>query len=688
MAEFKPFAAAIHAQFNEMSKHELFVTVQDKDALYAHYLASFPPGSNPIFRERTEHDCSCCRNFIKNLGAAVAIVNGEVKTVWDIIDMEAPYDTVAAAMSEYVKTFPIMGLFRSSEPGYGAETSRELLADISGKGNAGVRTWNHFHGQIAAKHRTADVGTVTGDYATTVGVFKRGLMELKAEAFTAVVDLIEAKALYRGEEHLTAVKAFQAIQTRFGALSNSGERNLFVWAEATSQYARFRNTAIGSLLVDLSGIPMTADRDATAPLDLEDAVKSFEQKVAPTNYKRPTALITPAMIAQAMKTIDEMGLQPALERRFAKLSDISVNNVLWVDNSVQGKMKDGIEGLLMSAVVQTTAVVGKAEDISIADFMANVVPGATSMDILVKNTQQPNFVSLTAPKHSDTAKLFKWNNDFAWSYDGNITDSIKERVKAAGGRTDAKLRASLAWFNFDDLDIHAIEPDGYEIYFANRSQASPRSKGRLDVDMNAGGGHSREPVENIVWDNPQDGEFKIVIHNYCQREVANGGFTLEIESNGALHQFSAATSPRTSARTLALILTMKSGNLVSVGTGEGITGGAFSQEKWGIATETFTKVSTLMHSPNHWDCQQIGNKHYIFCLEGCRNPDATRGIYNEFLSSDLEVHRKVFEVLGDKTKCQPTDDQLSGVGFSSTRGDTVTVNVTSAKQRKTYNIIF
>ena len=83
----------------------------------------------------------------------------------------------------------------------------------------------------------------------------------------------------------------------------------------------------------------------------------------------------------------------------------------------------------------------------------------------------------------------------------------------------------------------------------------------------------------------------------------------------------------------------------------------------------------MMLSPNFWDGQEHGNKHFFFILDKCLNPEPTRGIYNEFLIADLHEHRKVFEIIGDKTKCAMSDTQLSGVGFSSTKPNDMLVRI-------------
>lgn len=64
--------------------NELFVVGTDKHAVSDMYLASFPPGTNPIYKTNTEHDCTCCKNWIRNLGNVVAIVDGRMETMWDI----------------------------------------------------------------------------------------------------------------------------------------------------------------------------------------------------------------------------------------------------------------------------------------------------------------------------------------------------------------------------------------------------------------------------------------------------------------------------------------------------------------------------------------------------------------------------------------------------------------------------
>ena len=70
---FSNFSPMVRKNWDEMAQSELYKVNISKDDIWDKYLASFPEGSNPIFRERTEHDCSCCRQFIKNVGTASTV---------------------------------------------------------------------------------------------------------------------------------------------------------------------------------------------------------------------------------------------------------------------------------------------------------------------------------------------------------------------------------------------------------------------------------------------------------------------------------------------------------------------------------------------------------------------------------------------------------------------------------------
>jgi hypothetical protein len=377
-----------------------------------------------------------------------------------------------------------------------------------------------------------------------------------------------------------------------------------------------------------------------------------------------------------------------VQRRYARLDDVSVNNVLFVNNSVRSVMKDGgLTDILMEEVKPSKIDIKNAEPIAMDDFLARVVPQAATIDLLVENKHLSNFMNITTAIDPDAGRLFKWDNQFAWSYDGDAADSIKQRVKRAGGNVDAELRVSLAWSNTDDLDIHVIEPDRNHIYFGTKGSRS-RLGGMLDVDMNVSG-DTRDAVENVVWTGTlRDGNYEVSVNNFTKRESVDVGFTLEVEHMGSITQYSYAKAVPHKGTIKSLILTVTQGVLTSVTTYNGITAGSSSQTKWGIDTETLVPLDTLMTSPNHWDEQEIGNKHWFFLLKDCKNPDQARGIYNEFLNGSLEPHRKVFEVLGAKAKCPASDDQLSGIGFSSTRNDVATVVVKGSRINKAYKIQF
>jgi hypothetical protein len=681
---FDEFAQAVNRSFQNLSvRPQVFVVDVTGDALFAAYLAAFPEGTNPMFKVNTEHECSTCKHFIRRVGNVVAVgPDGNLLTVWDeAAELRDAHGVVAGVIRDMVMQAPIVDLFRTGtkETRFGAELTRSLDADKQ------VITWRHLHtGELPRALVSNTPDQVRGDYRTTVQVFERGLVELNTAAVGTVLDLINANSLYRGEEFKPAVMEFQRAQAEFLGLATDKERNLFLWTRATGPASRFRNTVIGTLVQDLSeGKP------------LEAAVGGYETKVAPQNYKRTTALITPGMIKTAMATIEELGLESALERRFAVMADISVNDVRWVDGKAKPLMKGGIGDVLMQHANITSAAVSPkdiptAENIGVDDFMDVILPNVKGLEVFFKGEHAGNLMSLTAPVDPAPKQLFRWNNDFAWSYGGNVADSIKERVKAAGGKVEGGiLRVSLSWWNHDDLDLHIIQPSARgvdsvadRIYYGSKRG---HTGGVLDVDMNAGHGSTRVPVENVFWVKVMpDGPYKVVVNNYQLRESSNPGFVIEVENAGKLSHFSYNKKVEHKQDIVVAVLHMKAGVIEKVEMGDpAITASNISQEKWGLKTEQFAKVSAVTLSPNHWGDNAVGNKHTFFVLDGAVNDEATRGFYNEFLHPRLEAHRKVFEIIADKTKCVPTAGQLSGLGFSSTKKDAVLVRV---DKRRLFNV--
>ena len=677
--DFVVFKDAVKRKFEEMfeSNIPLFLTDVDKDEMYGLYLDAYPAGKNRIYRQRREYDCSACRHFIKSVGNVVGVKDEKMISIWDVDTGDETFNAVAKKLSDFVKSANIMDAFIPS--------MRTIGIDYNFEGNA-VK-WNHFSVSVPANRiQNKDrIPALMGEIRDSQHVYERSLKEISMDAIDTVLELISQNSLYRGQEWESALRKIRKEKMEYDALRTEKDKGLFTWEHArkgNTVVLRMRNHSIGTLLTNIS--------EGT---DLDIAVRKYEEIVAPANYKRPKAIYTKRMLEDAKKEIQELGYMESLQRRFATLDDITVNNILFSNKDAAKRISGATSADDFFTEMEKSATINpkqfsKVEEIGIDDFISNVLPTAHSIEAYFDGRLTGNLVSLIAPVNRDSKSMFKWDNAFSWAYTGNVTDiQIKERVKAEGGKVDGVLRFSIQWndgdtWNRNDEDAHCIEPNGNEIYF--QYQKSRITGGNLDVDIR----NPREnvpAVENIAWPDIKrmlTGKYKFFVHTYAYRG-GKGGFRAEIECNGGeIHHFDYQQDTRQNLKTSVADVILDSDGNFTVMPLLPDKGSVVSKEIWGIHTNQFVPVTVMMYSPNYWDEQKgKGNKHYMFMLSGCVNDENSNGYYNEFLKPELEKHRKVFEALGSKAHVIDTPDQLSGLGFSSTKRAELVVKVKGVTER-------
>ena len=672
--EFTEMRDRLISNFNEMTKDatHLFEVSVDKDEMWNTYLDSFPAGTNEIYRERREHDCSCCRQFIKTIGNAVIIKDKVVSTIWDFRTDDTTFQPVLDAMSAFIKRHAVSDIYVSKLKKIGTMQNYEELE------NGQMKEWSHFFLELPDKfvdRSNRSEGDIRGGFRDTRNVFKRSLDEIDMESLDIILELITSNTLYKGEEWKGVLTEFRKYKKDYDKLTSDKDRELYAWEQSVKAgiaIGRIRNHSIGTLLVNVS-----------EGMDLDTAVKKYEQIVAPANYKRPKEIFTKKRLEDAKKTITELGYMNSLGRRFATLDDITVNNILF-SNKDSAKRIDGADdifGEMEREVVSNPKKFSKVEEIPVDKFVSDVLPTASEVEAYFENKHVGNMVSLIAPKNKDAKTMFKWDNNFGWAYAGNMTDSMKERVKAAGGKVDGDLRFSIQWNESgkdgSDVDAHCKEPNGNEIYYSNKR--SWYTNGVLDVDIRHPG--SKIAVENITWENRRtmkDGVYKFFVKQFAARGT-NDGFRAEIEFDGQVYSFEYNKSMRTGENVLVAEVTLKNGVFTIK---EMLPSNLSSKDIWGVKTNQFVPVSVVMYSPNYWNEQEgIGHRHYFFMLKDCVNPETPNGFYNEFLKNELTEHKRVFAALGSKMRVEDVEDQLSGLGFSATKRDELIVKVKGNTER-------
>lgn len=684
----KNFASIVHN--NDVMLYETDV---DKDHLWNLYLDSFPAAKNPLFRVRREYDCSCCRHFMREVGGLVYIKDNTMHSIFEFDTGDPDFQQVFDALKTYVTSRTITGHYvtcnfrideaKSADYRIGNGVTR-CVED--GK----VVQYDHYELIIPRRFvysgNGATIDTFRGRFRDTRNVFKRSLDEITMDALDTVMELVQSNTLYRGAEWRNDLRDFRERKKYYDKLRSESEKEMYCWAAAPTvgmSVGRIRNHSIGKLLVDIS-----------EGMELEAAVRSYEQIVAPANYKRPKAIFTKRMLEDAEKKITELGYMESLPRRFATMDDISIRDIIFCNREAAKRINGAgsVFDQMRQEVASSPKQFSRVEEISIEKFLSDVVPGASSIEAYVENRHRPNMCSVIAPAVKGSKPMFKWGNGFSWAYSGNIADSeIRENVKNAGGNVDGVLRFSIQWNDIDrdanDLDAHCVEPNGNEIYYSSRR--SYMTGGNLDIDIiNPVPG--KPAVENITYPDKKrmmPGKYVFSVHCFSNRG-GRSGFRAEIAFDGQVFNYDYSNEVRQSQRVVVAVVTMNKDGTFSI-QHELPESVATPLNVWGVSTNSFVPVSVVMLSPNYWGDEEhgVGNKHYMFMLKGCVNDEEPNGFYNEFLKNELVEHKRVLEALGGKMAVAYVDDQLSGLGFSATKRNSLIVKV-QGKTERVMKIIF
>lgn len=689
------FTKLIQAQFDKMCATEkLFRSSLTGQQVWDLYINGFEKKHNPIFRdpESSTHNCNFCKNFIRRYGNIVAIdENYDVVTMFDI-DAPDEFKTVANSISSSLKKAAISEVFfetfseLNSLPyescnknmavfklGIDKNVKRYTKEEAEKYGVVKpdeIRTFNHLHLFLPKQFvdfSGKSIEAIMADYRDAKNVFQRAMAEIPLDTFNLVKDLINQGSLLDGQTHLYKVEQVIPMKREYDLISANKKDN-WCWINSYKlQFAKFKNELIGVLCTELA-----------EEKELNDACQAWNKRVDPANYMKAVAPITKKQIEEAKKFVEESGYEESFNRRFATIDDIKASEILHV-NIGKGEIKPVsiFDGVKSTSTRHKRSEFDNIEEVSIEKFMKDILPECTSVDAYFSNKQEGNLVSLTTSNVKESKPIFKWPNNYSWTFNGNLAgkSQIKQAVKTAGGRVDGILRFSIIW-NEDgrsivDFDAHCKTPTN-EIYYSNKQDSG--TKGWLDVDMirpNCLG------VENITWQNKaqmKNGKYYFFNRNFDGSN--NSGFKVEIEIEGDAYSYECLGNIK--GDTPIATVTLKNG-VFSIEHHQKES--QSSKEIYGLQTEQFHKVNLICLSPNHWDGSSIGNKHYFFMIDNCKCQNSIRSFHAENLIPELAQHRKVLEVLGNTTMIEPTEKQLSGLGFNATVKDELVVKLQGSFKR-------
>lgn len=120
----------------------------------------------------------------------------------------------------------------------------------------------------------------------------------------------------------------------------------------------------------------------------------------------------------------------------------------------------------------------------------------------------------------------------------NIAQTDSTRVISNNGQFGC-LSFTLVWNSTDDLDLHVVDAlndyISHENFCKNRDNKFSGAGGQLDIDLNASGVDTNQPVENVYFKcRPPVGIYTAKVHFYAKRSVNPVDYKLLIRNEGRI----------------------------------------------------------------------------------------------------------------------------------------------------------
>ena len=333
--QYEAFERGVKAFFEKYTQGEngkvnLFMTdVEDLNSIYL---------DNIEESARQHYTCNACKRFINTYGSLVVIKeDGTLMSVlWDPETTPSFFKKSVEAMKRAVEKANIVKI-----PIFPRTNSGLLGIPKTGE-------WSHLHVSITKEYMyynyLKSAYEREAELKEEFGMLSRGLEEFNYNTAKTALSLVQSDSICRSEKVLGPAQFFMKIHERLNGEKNTKIKNNIIWsavASAPTGFCHIKSTMIGTLLEDIQ-----------SGLSFEEVKSIFEDKIDPTKYMRQQRDAKEQEIKRANEIFSKLGIESALERRFARLDEIKT---IWrteekKEESTQSDNKGGVFDSLLDEV--------------------------------------------------------------------------------------------------------------------------------------------------------------------------------------------------------------------------------------------------------------------------------------------------------------------------------------------------